>query len=276
VHLAETCLKSRSWNIGMTDFLDALAFDARSTVNEGYYEKVVVKSRRVEASLKRSILEADATPVIAEVKFASPSKGAIRTDSKADSVALEMEKGGAVGISVLTEPKHFGGSLGDFSRIREVLNLPLLMKDFIVDPRQLDSASVVAANAVLLIQAVFDRDLCSVCLDEMIAKAHSNKLEVLLEVHNQDEFERATATDTDMVGINNRNLGDLKVDLNVTKNVLKDCSSKGKVVVSESGVFTSEDLRFLKRCGADGFLIGSSIMESDNVQMKVREFVNVK
>jgi indole-3-glycerol phosphate synthase len=107
----------------------------------------------------------------------------------------------------------------------------------------------------------------------MITKAHSNKLEVLLETHTENEFRLAIDSDADLIGINNRNLGTLKVDLNVTKEILEKNDHDGKIVVSESGIRTIADLRFLRECGADAFLIGSAVMLADNVEEKVKEFV---
>jgi indole-3-glycerol phosphate synthase len=108
----------------------------------------------------------------------------------------------------------------------------------------------------------------------MVATAHSKNLEVLLETHNENEFHSAVGSDADLIGINNRDLGTLKVDLNVTRRILKNSNAKGKIVVSESGINTLADLRFLRECGAHAFLIGSAIMLSSNVEEKVKEFVH--
>jgi indole-3-glycerol phosphate synthase len=110
-------------------------------------------------------------------------------------------------------------------------------------------------------------------MKEMITKAHSNCLEVLLETHSADEFRRAVDTDADLIGINNRNLATLKVDLNITKHILNSNDKKGKTVISESGIKTPEDLRFLRGCGAEAFLVGSAVMAAGNVEEKIKEFV---
>jgi indole-3-glycerol phosphate synthase len=254
--------------------MDVLAADSRATVDSGYYEHPA-RAKHVVVSLRSSIRQCARVPVIAEVKGASPSKGTIRRDFSPDKISQAMARGGAVGISVLTEPKHFIGSLDNLARVRESVNLPLLMKDIVVSPRQLDAAAKVGANVVLLIQAIFDRGYCPLGLGEMVAKAHSKNLEVLLETHTSDEFARAMATEADLVGINNRNLGTLQTDLNTTKIILSKRQG-GKVVVSESGINTPADLRFLRGCWADAFLIGSAIMSADDVEAKVREFVNAQ
>ena len=175
---------------------------------------------------------------------------------------------------MLTEPKHFNGSLSNIIEVRRSVALPILMKDIVVDPVQIDAASKIGADSVLLIQALFDRGHCGLGLAEMVAKAHSKNLEVLLETHNKDEFTRALKTEADLIGVNNRNLGTLKVDLNTTKTILAECHCAGKVVVSESGINTPNELRFLRSCGANAFLIGSSVMLADDVEVKVKEFVS--
>jgi indole-3-glycerol phosphate synthase len=257
----------------MADFLDTLAQSARTTIDSGYYETLNAQVTS-SISLKQAILEAENAPVITEIKAASPSAGTIREHIQASSVAESMEKGGAVGISVLTEPKHFNGSLHSLAEARRTVNLPILMKDIILSPVQLDAASKAGANVALLIEALFDRGYCECSIHEMIARAHSAGLEVLLEAHTADEFRSAVRTHADLVGINNRNLATLKVDLNVTKASLERNRAEGKVVVSESGINTATDLRFLRECGAQAFLIGSAVMLADNVEAKVREFVS--
>jgi indole-3-glycerol phosphate synthase len=256
----------------MADFLDVLARDAKKTINKGYY-KFLTQTTATHISLKNAIIQSKTVPVITEIKAASPSAGTIRKSLEAGTLAKAMEKGGAVGISVLTEPKHFKGSLNSLIEARETVQLPILMKDIIISPAQLEAASKVGANAVLLIQALFERRHCECDANEMITEAHSKNLEVLLETHDENEFRFAVASDADLIGINNRNLGTLKVNLNVTKEILENIDAKGKIVVSESGINTLADFRFLRECGARAFLIGSAIMLADNVQEKVEEFV---
>jgi indole-3-glycerol phosphate synthase len=256
----------------MADFLDALARDAKETINKGYY-KVLTQTPTVHISLKKAIIESKTVPVITEIKAASPSAGIIRKNLEAEKLAKAMEKGGAVGISVLTEPKHFKGSLNSLVEARKAVKLPILMKDIILSSAQLETASKVGANAILLIQALFERRHCECDINGMIMEAHSKNLEVLLETHDEDEFRSAVASDADLIGINNRDLGTLKVNLDVTRRILKNSDAKGKIVVSESGINTLADLRFLRECGAHAFLIGSAIMLSNNVEEKVKEFV---
>ncbi len=255
----------------MSDFLDILARDAKATIVSGYYEHPA-KGAGTRGSLREAILRSPLVPVIAEVKGTSPSAGVIKEQVEAENLALAMARGGAVGISVLTEPKHFNGSLANLTSVRKAVDLPVLMKDIIVSPVQLDAASSLGANAVLLVQPVYDRGYGEFGVDEMIEEAHLRRLEVLLEVHDETEFRRAVNSDADLIGINNRNLGNLQVDLHTTKIVLEKNHAPSMLVVSESGICTPDDVRFLRGCGAQAFLIGSAVMSADDVESKVREF----
>jgi indole-3-glycerol phosphate synthase len=257
----------------MPDFLDVLARDAKQILNEGYY-KVSTTDTFSPVSLRKAITESRRNAVITEVKAASPSRGTIKTNLDPEKIAVAMENGGATGISVLTEPKHFNGSLSYLTKVRKAVKLPILMKDIIINPIQLETASKIGANSILLIEALFEREYCECSLDEMIAKAHEKNLEVLLETHNENEFQSAVNSDADLVGINNRDLRTLKVDIRITERILKRWGTRGKIVVSESGVMTPSDLLFLRRCGAQAFLIGSAIMMADSIEKKVKEFVS--
>lgn len=256
----------------MSDFLDVLAHDAKETVKSGYYQNVK-PTTQPQVSLRKAILDCKFNPVITEIKAASPSAGTIRANINPKEIALSMEKGGAVGISVLTEPKHFNGSLTALAQAREAVKLPFLMKDIIISPKQVEAASQIGANAILLIEALFERGYSQMAIDEMITFAHSKGLEVLLETHTEEEFRSAIETNADLIGINNRNLGTLKIDLNTTREILERNNNHGKVVVSESGIKTPADLRFLRQCGAKAFLIGSAIMLTENIEEKVEAFV---
>jgi indole-3-glycerol phosphate synthase len=257
----------------MADFLDTLAQSAKATIASGYYESLT-EAVAIRVSLKKAIQEANHAPVITEIKAASPSAGLIRENIEPRSIAESMEKGGAVGISVLTEPTHFHGSLSSLVEARRTVKLPILMKDIVLSPVQLEAASKLGANVVLLIVALFDRGYCEFSLSDMIDAAHSKGLEVLLETHTAEEFRVAVGTRADLVGINNRDLATLKVDLNVTKKILEQNSTEDKIIVSESGVNTPADLRFLRLYGAQAFLVGSAVMLAGNIEEKVKELVS--
>jgi indole-3-glycerol phosphate synthase len=256
----------------MIDFLDTLAMDASRTIDSGYY-RTSVSTKQPKISLKQAILECKANPVITEIKAASPSLGTIREQLNTREIAQAMQNGGAVGISVLTEPKHFNGSLSTLIQARKVVKLPILMKDIIIVADQIEAAAQLGANAVLLIEALFDKGYCEMNVDKTVAFAHSLGLEVLLETHTEKEFQAAIETEADLIGINNRNLTTLKIDLNTTKEILAKHKNHGKIVISESGIKTQADLQFLRSCGASTFLIGSTIMLTENIEEKVKEFV---
>ena len=147
------------------------------------------------------------------------------------------------------------------------------MKDIVIVAEQIEVAAQIGADAVLLIEGLFDKGCCEMSIEKTVAFAHSKGLEVLLATHTEEEFTRAVECDADLVGINNRNLTTLKIDLNTTKTILQKNDDHGKVVVSESGIKTADDLCFLREAGAEAFLIGSSIMLADNIEEKVKDLV---
>ena len=256
----------------MADFLDMLARDADRTIGEGYYT-ISIECKHKPLSLKKSVLEFSRAPVITEIKLASPTLGMIREDADVERIASSMQAGGAVAISVLTEPKHFMGSVNTFVKVRKKVEIPLLMKDIFLSRVQIDAASAIGADAILLIKALFDRGCCECDISDIIEYTHSQGIEILVETHTEDEFLSALDTEADVVGINNRDLRTLKVDLNTTKRILRKVGSIEKVVVSESGIKTPSDIRFLHRSGAKAFLIGSAIMTANDPKKKVEEFV---
>ncbi len=192
------------------------------------------------------------------------------------SIVRAIERGGAIGISILTEPKHFGGSMRYLGVARSCTSLPLLMKDVIVDPIQIEAAHKSGADALLIISSIFERGYANSPLEDMIKLAHSREIEVLIEVRSRDELLSAIETGADLIGINNRDLRTLKVDLKMTEKILSgmDLNRLGKIIVSESGIRGPEDIRFLHSCGAKAFLVGSAIMVAENVEEKVMELVS--
>ena len=211
-------------------------------------------------------------PLITEVKFSSPSLGKIRTLTDPASIAKSMILGGAKALSVLTQPNLFNGSPEYFMKVRQAVEVPILMKDITIDKVQIDAGQKMGADFILLIQSIFDQGYLK-DIDEFIDYIHKKNIEILLEVHTQKEFENALKTDADLIGINNRNLDTLEIDLKTTEKVLSSFDKK-RPIISESGIENPEDIRYLKKCGADAFLIGSSIMKSDNIQEQVKHLVN--
>jgi indole-3-glycerol phosphate synthase len=200
--------------------------------------------------------------VIAEYKRRSPSAGEIRGDVSVVEIVGAYERGGAAALSILTEERHFGGSLDDLRAARAASALPILRKDFIVDPYQVYESTVAGADAILLIVAALDDDDLSLLHREAVGL----DLDVLVEVHDEEELERALdVVDADVIGINNRDLGDFTVDVERTYELLSDVPA-GKTVVSESGFHSRDQLDDLERVGVDAVLIGEGLMRASDVE----------
>ncbi|WP_255464287.1 indole-3-glycerol-phosphate synthase [Nitrosopumilus sp. b1] len=210
--------------------------------------------------------------LITEIKFASPSLGKIRTTSDPVRIANAMIEGGSSALSVLTQPYLFNGSPDFFMQVRREVKVPMLMKDIMIDKVQIDTARKIGADYMLLIQSLFEQGHLKE-IDEFIDYGHKKGLKILLEVHTKSELESALKTDADLVGINNRNLDTLEIDLKTTENLLKEYK-QDRPIISESGIETPDDIKYLRKCGASGFLIGSSIMKSDNIRENVRKLVS--
>ncbi|HEV2812513.1 MAG TPA: indole-3-glycerol phosphate synthase TrpC, partial [Solirubrobacteraceae bacterium] len=194
--------------------------------------------------------------VIAEHKRRSPSAGDIRAGAAVTEIVQAYERGGAAALSVLTEEQHFGGSLDDLREARAASRLPILRKDFIVDPYQVYETAAAGADAMLLIVAALAPD----DLERLHREARALDLDVLVEVHDEEELERALETvDADVIGINNRDLTDFSVDVERTYELLSDVPA-GKTVVSESGFHSREQLDELERVGVDAVLVGEVLM----------------
>jgi indole-3-glycerol phosphate synthase len=229
---------------------------------------------RLEAALDqrpegRPFGEAIAAPgisVIAEHKRRSPSAGTIRDGATVEDVVGAYERAGAAALSVLTERHHFGGSLDDLRLAKATTRLPILRKDFIVDPYQVYESAAVGADAILLIVAALEpRDL-----QRLYGEALSLDLDVLVEVHDAEELEVALERlDADVIGINNRDLTDFTVDVDRTFELLSDVPA-GKTVVSESGISTRDQLDELERVGVDAVLVGEALMRADDMEAACR------
>ena len=228
-----------------------------------------LESRLPERGRERPFSEALVRPglsLIAEFKRRSPSAGEI---SAAATVAAQVgayERGGAAALSVLTDERHFGGSLDDLRAARAACELPILRKDFIVDPYQLYEAALNGADAVLLIaRALDDRELRA-----MYEVARGLDLDCLVEVHDAGELERALELDADVIGINNRNLDEGTVDVSTTYELMPDVPA-GKTVVAESGISVRAELEELERVGVDAALIGTALMSAADPEALTRE-----
>jgi len=205
--------------------------------------------------------------VIAEFKRRSPSAGQIAPEQV--DVAAQVaayERGGAAALSVLTDEPHFGGSLADLRAARAASSLPIIRKDFVVDPYQLYEAAVNGADAVLLIVAALGDDQ----LRSLYEEARSIDLDCLVEVHDGEELERALEAGAEVIGVNNRNLDDMSVDIATTFELMPNFPA-GKTVVAESGISGRRELEELDRVGVDAVLIGGALMVAPDPEEKVRE-----
>ena len=198
--------------------------------------------------------------------------GKIKNISDPVNIAKKMLNGGATALSVLTQPFLFDGSPELFMNVRKMVDVPMLMKDIVIDKIQIDAAKKIGADYFLLIQSIFDNGMIN-DIDGLIEYGHKLGLKVLTEAHTIQEFENSCNTDADIIGINNRNLDTLKIDLNTTKKILEN-SEKTKLVISESGISKPDDIQFLHKCGADGYLVGTSIMKANDIQQTVQNLVN--
>jgi indole-3-glycerol phosphate synthase len=207
-----------------------------------------------------------ATSVIAEHKRRSPSAGDIRAGSSVTEIVRAYERGGAAALSILTEERHFGGSLDDLREARSASDLPILRKDFTIDPYQLVEARAVGADAVLLVVGSLDSD----ALASLFQEAQALDLDALVEVHSEGELEAALELDADLIGINNRNLEDFSVDIQRTFELLADVPA-GKTVVSESGIVYREQIEELERVGVDAVLVGETLMRAADPEAACRE-----
>ncbi|PSQ06994.1 indole-3-glycerol phosphate synthase [Halobacteriales archaeon QS_6_71_20] len=220
----------------------------------GSGEHVSVDARSLPAAFESA--ESDGrVPVIAEVKPTSPTTDGTRDDDPVD-LAESMVAGGAAALSVLTEPDHFGGSVGSLRRIREAVDVPVLRKDFLVREDQLDA---VEADLVLLIARFVEDDLA-----ELVEAARDRGFQPLVEVHTRAELAAALSAGADLVGVNNRDLARLEVDLSTFESLAPEAPDR-VTLIAESGVSTPADARRMREAGADGLLVGSAIMDADGV-----------
>lgn len=206
--------------------------------------------------------------LIAEIKKASPSLGIIREDFSALSIAKIYEEGGAKAISVLTERKFFQGNLSLIKEIKKFTTIPILCKDFIIDPYQIYQSRLAEADALLLIAGVLRESKIS----EFLELAHSLGMVCLVEVHTEEELSKVLKTKAEVIGINNRDLKTFKVDLKVTKDLFKKIP-EGRIVVSESGISNYQQVRQLKDLGVDAVLVGETLLKSKDIGKKIRELI---
>ena len=217
------------------------------------------------ASIENKIAAGDAG-VIAEIKKASPSKGVFREDFDPTKIAVSYEKNGAACLSVLTDRDYFQGSAQYLRQARQACKIPVLRKDFLVDPYQVYEARAMGADAILLIAAALD----DAQMKDFESIAHELKMDVLVEVHDAQELERSLRLDTPLLGINNRNLRTFEVSLETTLSLLKNIPSN-KRVVTESGILTKDDVTKMRDAQVHAFLVGEAFMRQDDPGAGLKE-----
>jgi indole-3-glycerol phosphate synthase len=244
-----------------------------------YEEVAALKQRGIIAPEKavppprgfiRALTSAPGVAIIAEAKKASPSKGVIQPDFDPVRIARNYREGGAHALSVLTDVDFFQGSLDYIPLVRDAVELPVLRKDFIIDPLQIEEARAFGADAILLIAAILDVQQ----LREYRLLAESLGMDVLVEVHDERELESALNAESRLIGINNRNLNDFSVSLETTFRLLRNIPP-GIPVVSESGITSVEDMKRLKEAGVKAALIGESLMRAGRQDQLLREFLSI-
>ncbi len=227
-----------------------------------------ISSISVNSSFKKNISRPHHMNLIAEIKKASPSKGIIRGDFDPVKIAMTYQAHGASAISVLTDERFFEGRLEHISMVKENVPLPVLRKDFIIDEYQIYESVACGADAILLIADLLsDNEMTG-----FYQLATSLGLDVLLEVHNEEDMEKAIATGGEIIGVNNRDLHTFKVDLAMTQKLMRLIPAH-KIKVSESGIKSYEDVMFLKSLGINAVLIGEAFMEAPDIAAKIREIM---
>lgn len=254
-------------------FLQLIAEEKRSLVKEKKKAVSLEKLRqRAETRKKRAFYtvfhdrHGKEVKIIAEIKKASPSRGILRKDLNVTALAQKYQEGGASAISVITESKHFMGSLGFIPVVKRATSLPVLRKDFIVDPYELYESRAYGADAVLLIGEMLE----SAEIEELLAVARTLQLDVLLEVHSGETYEKVVGMKGFLLGINNRNLENMEVDLDRAASLLPLIPPDTPVIV-ESGIEGREHVQHFAEKGVSGFLIGTSLVLAEDPIKKLKE-----
>ena len=236
-----------------------------------FRERALEFRKSVEPHRLLRALESDSQrpKIIAEFKRRSPSAGTIRDDLTVSEIVRRYERGGACAISILTDEEYFGGSIADLCATRSSTNLPLLRKDFIIDPIQIFEAAVAGADAVLLIVAALD----DLSLGELRALAEDElRLDALIEVHTSEELRRALNSGARIIGVNNRDLRTFRVSLNTSEHLITE-APRDKIMISESGLRRTDSLLHLHKLGFRGFLIGEALMRAPDPEAALRDLV---
>lgn len=253
----------------METILDRILFEKQKEIKS--LKELKRKEMKTEKtySLINHLNHAKTLSVIAEFKRASPSKGDINILLDPVEQAKRYEENGVAAISVLTDSTFFKGSFHDLRIVREAVDIPILCKDFMIDKVQIDLAKDQGASIILLIAAA----LSTSELSELYQYAKEKNLEVLMEVHDEDDLEKAFKIGPKLIGINNRNLKTFEVNLEVTERLAPFIQSFGSYVISESGIFTSMDAKRVSHAGADGVLVGEALMRSEDLATSIKDLM---
>jgi indole-3-glycerol phosphate synthase len=219
-------------------------------------------------SLTQALVRPGATGIIAEIKRKSPSQGIIHNDVSIEAISTGYVEAGASALSILTDQEFFGGTMEDLALARQLNTCPILRKDFMIDPYQIIEAKAIGADVILLIAAALSPEK----IREFAKLAHDLNLEVLLEVHDEEELNRNLDSGADLIGVNNRNLKTFEVSIDVSRklaNQIPDSISK----VSESGIENAETIHELRQLGYTGFLMGQNFMKQEKPERACREFI---
>jgi len=219
-------------------------------------------------NFKESIRASNKISLIAEIKKSSPSAGVLRKKFDPVLIAKQYEKSGVSAISILTDKKFFSGNLTHIKLLKEEVNLPILRKDFIIDEYQIYESIYYRADAILLIADILSVEQ----LKDFIKIASDYKIHCLVESHTEDSIKKSIISGAGIIGINNRNLKNFKINLDTTVELLK-CIPQDKIVVSESGIVSNKDIKYLENLGVDAVLVGEAFMKSKDIVRKVKELM---
>lgn len=248
----------------MTTILNIILDEKMNEIQRLKEEKLIIPNQplRKKRSLLKKLQSGEELAVIAEFKRASPSKGNINLELDPQKQAKSYIDFGADAISVLTDTSFFKGSFEDLCAVREVVDAPILCKDFIIDEVQILKAKASGANLILLIAAALDEKR----LKELYSFAVEEGLEVLMEVHNEEELMKALQTGAQIIGVNNRNLKTFAVDLSITEQLAPKIKAAGAYLISESGIQSEQDVERVISAGANGILVGEAFMRAENLE----------
>jgi len=245
--------------------------EAKAKVSKQELMESLEESPRQTRDFKTAIAQKRKVSLIAEIKRKSPSRGMIRPDLNIEEIAYIYQKAGARAISVLTDEMYFGGRLEFIGRVKKVVSLPVLRKEFIIDEYQLYESCFLGADAVLLIAAILSLDE----IKRFLSILSSLKMQALVEAHTEEDVKKCLDAGAEIIGINNRNLNTLKVDMTTTER-LKKLIPDGRIVVAESGIKKHKEIKQLKAIGINAVLIGGAFMERSDIAASVKEVMRGK